>query len=95
MLLLPVQWGVVTARPPPGLPALLQDPNERVRLLAAEVARYRNDLAVAPALVKLLADPSPSVRQEAHRSLVALNGGADLAPVDAPDAQAKWSERFK
>jgi hypothetical protein len=95
MLLLPVQWGEVTARPATGLPALLGDPNARVRLLAAEVARYRQDVSVAPQLVKLLDDPSADVRQEAHRSLVALNGGADLAPADDPQAVSKWGERFK
>ncbi len=95
MLLLPVQWGEVTARPATGLPALLRDPNARVRLLAAEVARYRQDASVAPQLVKLLDDPSAEVRQEAHRSLVALNGGTDLAPLEDAQARSKWGERFK
>lgn len=95
MLLLPVQWGVVTDTAEPGLPSLLNDENERVRALAAEVARYRNDVQVAPKLVKLLADPAVAVREEAHKSLVALNGGNDLGPADDAAARAKWEERFK
>jgi len=95
MLLLPVQWGVVTQAPMPGLVALLNDENERVRVLAAEVARYRNDASVAPQLVKLLKDPSERVREEAHRSLVALNQGNDLGAASDAAAVARWEERFK
>ncbi len=95
MLLLPVQWGVVTAQPAPGLPALMNDSNEKVRLLAAEVARYRQDEKAAPQLVRLLSDPSEHVRLEAHRSLVALNGGNDLGGPNDPEAKSKWEARFK
>ncbi len=95
MLLLPVQWGVVTEQPMPGLATLLNDENERVRLLAAEVARYRNDASVAPRLAKLLSDPSENVREEAHKTLVSLNGGNDLGPANDSAARARWEERFK
>jgi len=86
---------VVTAQPAPGLPALLNDSNEKVRLLAAEVVRYRQDLSAAPQLVRLLSDPSERVRAEAHRSLVALNGGDDLGGPSEPEARSKWEARFK
>ena len=74
--------------------ALLTDPDLRVRALAAEVAGYRRDEASAPALVKLLKDASPNVREAAHEALVRLNDGVDLGAFDDATAPAAWEERF-
>ncbi len=72
----------------------LHDPNARVRVLAAEVARHRSDAAqYAPTLVALLEDGDPLVRAEAHASLVAI-AGADLGPAESPEAREAWRQRY-
>jgi hypothetical protein len=68
---------------------LLQHPEERVRVQAAELAGYRGDQAEAKQLVKLLEDPSPQVRAAARGALVKLNAGTDLG--ENADA---WRARF-
>lgn len=65
-----------------------------VRAQAAELAGWRNDVSVAPALVALLADGSPEVRRAAHGALVRLNGGADLGGPESADARGAWRARF-
>jgi hypothetical protein len=69
--------------------SLLSDPDPRVRALAAEVVGYRQTLGEAGALVPLLSDGAPAVREAAHGALVRLNGGADLGTDPAA-----WKERF-
>ena len=68
---------------------LLLHRDDRVRAQAAEVTGWRGDQTQGPALVKLLADPSPAVRAAAHDALVKLNGGVDLGQT--ADA---WGKRF-
>ncbi|MFZ5471886.1 MAG: HEAT repeat domain-containing protein [Myxococcota bacterium] len=75
--------------------ALLSSTTPQVRALAAEVARYRPDgRKYGKALVKALEDREPRVRQEAHRSLVAL-AGEDVGGPDDEGAIEKWSEKFR
>ncbi len=69
--------------------SLLLHRDERVRAQAAELAGWRADQTQAPALVGLLADPSPLVRAAAHEALVKLNAGADLGT-----ASEGWRKRF-
>lgn len=77
------------------LGALLEDPDWRVRALSAEVVRYRSGGAkYGSLLVRALSDPDARVREEAHRSLVSLNGRDLGAPEDARAIQA-WGERFR
>ena len=71
------------------LPALLRDPDARVRALAAEVAGFRRDASTAKLLMILLVDPDPLVRAQAHDALVRLNEGGDLGTELPP-----WQERF-
>ena len=71
------------------LPALLRDPDAKVRALAAEVAGFRRDTGSAQLLVSLLADPDPQVRAQAHDALVRLNEGGDLG-TGIP----AWKDRF-
>jgi hypothetical protein len=78
-----------------GLAAALASPDAEKRALAAEVAGYRREFAVAPALVKLLSDSAPAVRTAAHDALVRLNDGVDLGSADDAEARAAWGERFK
>jgi len=74
---------------------LLLDKDERIRVLAAELARYRPEgLQLAPALVNALGDSSVHVRKAAHASLVYLNGGVDLGTSDSPDGMRAWKQRF-
>jgi hypothetical protein len=68
----------------------LRSGDAEVRAMAAELARHRPpelSRALAPRLVELLADPDPSVRREAHRSLAAI-AGEDLG--EGPGAEARW-----
>jgi HEAT repeats len=77
-----------------GLQALLQDSNPEVRALAAEVARHRPEgKGYVGALVRCLRDPDTGVRQECHRSLVALTG-QDLGPPADPAALRAWEARY-
>ena len=77
-----------------GLTGLLLDGSPEVRQLAAEVARHRPEgLQYAPALVRCLRDPIPQVRQECHRSLVALTGQDLGAPADPAGIRA-WEARY-
>lgn len=69
--------------------SLLSHRDERVRAQAAELVGWHGDLPQAPAVVRLLDDPSPLVRAAAHEALVKLNGGADLGT-----AEGAWRERF-
>ena len=71
------------------LPALLHDPDARIRALAAEVAGFRRDTSTAQLLITLLGDPDPQVRAQAHDALVRLNEGGDLG-----NAIPAWKERF-
>lgn len=91
-----VPSGFVDTAPPavkagPGdLAGLLADPDPRIRVLAAELARYRTSgPEVARALVKALSDSDESVRTVAHQTLVQFNSGNDLGS----DPKA-WTERF-
>lgn len=82
------------AASPLGLESALTDPDAKVRLLAAELARYRpGGERYAHQLVAALEDPDPRVRQEAHASLVVLNG-VDLGEPSSPAALKAWRERF-
>ncbi len=73
---------------------LLTHSNPGVRALAAEVARYRDEPArYAAALAEALKDPDPSVRREAHLSLVRI-AGEDLGPPSDPAAVRAWQERY-
>lgn len=93
MLLLP--GNRLTVPPPAGdeLGELLRNGNPSVRALAAEVARYRGEKAVARELAAALSDPDARVREEAHRSLVQLTG-EDLGPPSNPDAVQSWRRRY-
>lgn len=65
-----------------------------VRALAAELARYRavdRVRPLVPLLLRLLDDPDPEVRREAHTTLVAITG-EDLG--DGEGASARWRARF-
>ncbi len=78
-----------------GVEALLADSDARVRTLAAEVAGYRPDGArYGPLLVRALRDRDERVRDQAHRSLVRLNG-SDLGGPNDEKAMSAWSERFR
>ncbi|MDP1824490.1 MAG: HEAT repeat domain-containing protein [Archangium sp.] len=72
-----------------GESSLLVHRDERVRALAAEVMGWRGDQGQGAALVKLLDDPSPEVREAAHAALVKLNAGVDLGLT--PEG---WGKRF-
>jgi len=75
---------------------LLSDKDERIRVLAAELARYRPEgLQLVPALLKASGDTSLRVRRAAHASLVHLNGGIDLGGVESPDGMSAWKQRFQ
>jgi apolipoprotein N-acyltransferase len=75
---------------------LLVDADERIRALAAELARYRPEgLKLAPALIKALGDSSARVRTAAHASLVHLNGGVDLGTSESQDGMSAWMQRFQ
>lgn len=74
--------------------SLLGHGDPRVRALAAEVSGWRGEQVRAPALVALLSDGSPEVREAAHASLVKLNGGADLGPASDEAARKAWGARF-
>jgi hypothetical protein len=102
LLVLGVVFGLAmerTAPPAPDVPVSLaralgaEEPD--VRAMAAELVRHRpreTALPLAPRLVDLLEDPSPTVRREAHASLVALSG-TDLG--EGPAAVARWRDRFR
>lgn len=78
-----------------GIPELLSDSDPAVRALAAETAGYRSDGSrYGASLVGVLRDPDPRVREQAHRSLVRLNG-KDLGPPDDEQAVRAWGERFR
>jgi hypothetical protein len=78
-----------------GIPELLSDADPAVRALAAEVAAYRADgTGYGALLVGVLQDPDPRVREQAHRSLVRLNG-KDLGPPEDAQAIKAWGERFR
>jgi HEAT repeats len=78
-----------------GIPELLSDSDPAVRALAAEVAGYRPEGARYGAfLVGVLQDPDPRVREQAHLSLVRLNG-KDLGPPEDEQAVRAWKERFR
>jgi hypothetical protein len=75
---------------------LLFDKDERIRVLAAELARYRPEgLTLAPALVEAMGDSSLRVREVAHASLVHLNGGVDMGPSDSQDGMRAWKQKFR
>jgi len=75
---------------------LLLDTDERIRVLAAELARHRPEgLKLAPALIRALGDSSSHVRKTAHASLVHLNGGVDLGTSDSQDGMRAWKQRFQ
>lgn len=93
MLLLPWPRPLPVGEPD-RLVGLLGDSNPAVRALAAEVARYRPDgEKYAPSLARALGDADPSVRQEAHRSLVQLSG-MDLGAPEDEGAVRAWRERY-
>jgi|CXWL01.1.fsa_nt_gi hypothetical protein len=79
--------------------ALLQDPNPKVRALAAGLARFeirwsepamkQQHQSVARALVVALEDEDPLVREEAHRTLVVIIG-KDLGSAQSPEARQAW-----
>jgi HEAT repeat protein len=75
---------------------LLVDTDERIRVLAAELARYRPEgLKLAPALIKALGDSSAQVRKAAHASLIHLNDGIDLGTSESQDGMRAWMQRFQ
>lgn len=74
---------------------LMRDQSAEVRAVAAEVARHRPQAAkYGPSLVRALEDPDPIVREQAHRSLVAISG-SDLGPAEDPGARKAWGEKFR
>jgi len=76
------------------LDVALHDPDPRLRALGAEVARYRPEgKNYVPALVEALSDPDPSVRAQAHASLVRLTG-VDLGAPESPGAVEAWRRRY-
>jgi HEAT repeat protein len=80
----------------PSLAALVQHPDERVRLAAIDgLARYRDKAAVEP-LRQALGHPSASVRARAGRALAARGSGAIamplLAALEAEREQGTWEE---
>jgi hypothetical protein len=80
---------------PVDLALALRAQDATTKALAAELARHRpraEGELLLPALVKLLDDPSPEVRRQAHASLVEL-AGADLGG-EGPGASARWRERL-
>jgi len=75
---------------------LLSNKDERIRVMAAELIRYRPEgLHLAPALIKALGDSSLRVRETAHASLVHLNGGVDLGTSETQDGIRAWKQRFQ
>ncbi len=95
MLLLPQPKPGYDATADYELGALLEDPDWRVRALSAEVVRYRvGGAKYGSLLVRALSDPDARVREEAHRSLVLLNGRDLGAPEDARAIKA-WGEKFR
>jgi len=96
MLLLPQPKPGHDATADSELSALLEDPDWRVRALAAEVVRYRVGGAAkyGSLLVRALKDPDARVREEAHRSLVLLNG-RDLGTPEDQRAIEAWGEKFR
>lgn len=75
---------------PVDLARALASADPATRALAAEVVRHRPRAVALPhaeRLVTLLEDPSPEVRTQAHRSLVALYG--DDVGV-GPEAAKRW-----
>ena len=94
LLLLPSARASYGPLPRPGLGTDLADNNARVRALAAEVVRHRQDAArYAPTLVTALEDEDPDVRLEAHRSLVQI-AGVDLGSPEELGAVKRWRQRF-
>lgn len=80
--------------PQRGLEDLLADSDPAVRAMAAELFGYRPDGAShAARLVAALQDPDPTVRAEAHRSLVRING-TDLGSPENSQGLKAWEERF-
>jgi hypothetical protein len=73
---------------------LLVDPNPRVRAMAAEIARHRPEgKAMAPRLVRALGDRDARVREQAHRSLVAITG-EDLGDPSTEAGLRAWESRY-
>ncbi len=93
MLLLPGTKRTYDA-PSSDVGQLLLDTNPKVRALAAEVARHREDSPtfVKP-LVQALHDDDPKVRDEAHRSLVAITG-QDLGNPETEAGVQAWETRY-
>ncbi len=86
----------VPASGPVALGRLLASGDPEVRAAAAELLRHRpraDALANVEQLGRLLDDPSPAVRREAHASLVAL-AGRD-AGGEGPGAAARWREHWR
>lgn len=82
------------ADPIDSLAELMQDANPEVRVLAVEVARHRTEPAkYGSQLVRALKDPDRRVREEAHRSLVAISG-KDLGAPGDPAAVKAWGAMF-
>jgi hypothetical protein len=98
LLALGVIGGITLDRPRPvepgeDLTSALRSWDPQVRVLAAELARYRpreQGLHQVGALVELLTDPEPGVRAQAHATLVAL-AGTDLG--EGPASVERW-QRF-
>ena len=89
MMLLPGS-PLAVARPPSStLTQLLSDPDARVRAMAAELAGWRKATDSTKALIGLLDDADPQVRDQAHAALVRLNDGSDVGA-----SAAVWKERF-
>jgi hypothetical protein len=89
IVLFPEQDGV--AARPVDLARALRVADPVTRALAAEVVRARPPAEARshlPALVRLLDDPSPEVRRQAHASLVAVTG-ADLG-----QEAARWRQHL-
>jgi hypothetical protein len=87
---------VVPGEGPVSLSDSLLSANPEVRALAAEIVRHRppgEALAHVDRLVDLLGDPSPEVRRQARRSLVALAGG-DVGG-EGEDAAERWREHWR
>ncbi len=99
VLLLPGQRQKMAALPEgdDDVLTLLRSSDARVRAVAAEAAGARGDARrYAPALIPLLDDGAPRVRQAASGALVKLGGGVDVAAGKEGGAAGEaWREEAR
>jgi len=94
MFLLPQNQRPYTDQSQDDVVRFLESSDPRLRAMAAELAGYRsNPGRYASELVDLLTDPEPSVRSQAHSSLVRLRG-EDLGSPSNPEAVKAWRSAY-